>query len=50
MRKKKSLALAFLLTSAAFGQTNRTDIAIHCVSLPLEMKWAVSFAVHLSLL
>ena len=32
--QKKSLALAFLLTSAAFGQTNRTDIAIHCVSLP----------------
>jgi hypothetical protein len=31
--QKKSLALAFLLTSAAFGQTNRTDIAIHCVSL-----------------
>ena len=31
--QKKSLVLAFLLTSAAFGQTNRTDIAIHCVSL-----------------
>jgi hypothetical protein len=30
----KSLALAFLLTSAAFGQTNKTDITIHCVSLP----------------
>ena len=30
----KSLALAVLLTSAAFGQTNKTDIAIHCVSLP----------------
>ena len=32
--QKKSLALAFLLTSAAFGQIKRTDIAIHCVSLP----------------
>jgi hypothetical protein len=32
--QKKGLALAFLLTSAAFGQTHRTDIAIHCVSLP----------------
>jgi hypothetical protein len=31
--QKKSMALAFLLTFAAFGQTNRTDIAIHCVSL-----------------
>lgn len=30
----KSLALAVLLTSAAFGQTNKTDLAIHCVSLP----------------
>jgi hypothetical protein len=30
----KSLALAVLLTSAAFGQTNKTGIAIHCVSLP----------------
>ncbi len=30
----KSLALAVLLTSAAFGQTTKTDIAIHCVSLP----------------
>jgi hypothetical protein len=30
----KSLALAVLLTSAAFGQTNKTDIAIHCVSSP----------------
>jgi hypothetical protein len=28
----KSLALALLLTSAAFGQSNKTDIAIHCVS------------------
>ena len=32
--QKKSLALAVLLTSAAFGQTNKTGIAIHCVSLP----------------
>jgi hypothetical protein len=30
----KSLALAVLLTSAAFGQTTKIDIAIHCVSLP----------------
>jgi hypothetical protein len=30
----KSLLLAVLLTSAAFGQTIKTDIAIHCVSLP----------------
>jgi hypothetical protein len=30
----KSLALAVLLTSVAFGQTNKTGIAIHCVSLP----------------
>ena len=30
----KRLAFAFLLTSAAFGQTTKTDIAIHCVSLP----------------
>lgn len=30
----KSLALALLLTPAAFGQTNKTDIAIHCVALP----------------
>jgi hypothetical protein len=30
----KSLALAFFLTSAAFGQANKTNIAIHCVSLP----------------
>ncbi len=30
----KILALAVLLTSAAFGQTNKTDIAIHCVSSP----------------
>jgi hypothetical protein len=30
----KSLVLAVLLTSAAFGQTTKTDIAIHCVSLP----------------
>jgi hypothetical protein len=30
----KSLLLAVLLTSAAFGQTTKTDIAIHCVSLP----------------
>jgi hypothetical protein len=30
----KSLVLAVLLTSAAFGQTNKTDIAIHCISLP----------------
>ena len=26
--------LAVVLTSAAFGQTTKTDIAIHCVSLP----------------
>ena len=31
--QKKSLALAVLITSAAFGQTNKTDLAIHCVSL-----------------
>jgi hypothetical protein len=30
----KSLVLAILLTSAAFGQTTKTDIAVHCVSLP----------------
>jgi hypothetical protein len=30
----KSLALIVLLTSAAFGQTPKTDIAIHCVALP----------------
>jgi hypothetical protein len=30
----KSLVLAFLLTSAAFGQATKTDIAVHCVSLP----------------
>ena len=30
----KSLVLALLLTSAAFGQAPKTDIAIHCVSLP----------------
>ena len=30
----KSLVLAVLLTSAAFGQSPKTDIAIHCVSLP----------------
>ena len=30
----KSLVLAVVLTSAAFGQTTKTDIAIHCVSLP----------------
>jgi hypothetical protein len=29
----KSLVLAVLLTSAAFGQTTKTDIGIHCVSL-----------------
>jgi hypothetical protein len=28
----KILAFAVLLTSAAFGQTNKTDIAIHCIS------------------
>src|SRR3984957_8908023 len=33
----KSLALAVLLTSAAFGQTNKTGIAMHCVSLPGEV-------------
>jgi hypothetical protein len=32
--QNKCLALAVLLTSAAFGQTNKTDIAIHCVSSP----------------
>jgi hypothetical protein len=32
--QKKSLALVVLLTSAAFGQTTKTGIAIHCVSLP----------------
>ena len=32
--QKKSLALVVLLTSAAFGQTPKTDIAIHCVSFP----------------
>jgi hypothetical protein len=30
----KSLAFIVLLTSAAFGQTPKTDIAIHCVALP----------------
>jgi hypothetical protein len=30
----KSLVLAVFLTSAAFGQTIKTDLAIHCVSLP----------------
>jgi hypothetical protein len=30
----KSLVLAVVLTSAAFGQTPKTDIAIHCVSSP----------------
>jgi hypothetical protein len=30
----KGLLLAVLLTSAAFGQSNKTDIAIHCVSSP----------------
>jgi hypothetical protein len=30
----KSLVLALSLTSAAFGQTTKTDIAIHCVSSP----------------
>ena len=30
----KSLVLVFLLTSTAFGQTTKTDIAIHCVSSP----------------
>jgi hypothetical protein len=33
----KSLVLAVLLTSAAFGQTTKTDIAIHCISLPAEV-------------
>jgi hypothetical protein len=32
--QKRILGLAVLLTSAAFGQTNKTDLAIHCVSLP----------------
>jgi hypothetical protein len=30
----KSLMLAVLLTSAAFGQSTKTEIAIHCVSSP----------------
>lgn len=30
----KSLALILLLTPAAFGQTTKTGIAIHCVALP----------------
>ena len=30
----KSLLLAVSLTSAAFGQSNKTDLSIHCVSLP----------------
>jgi hypothetical protein len=30
----KRLVLAVFLTSAAFGQSTKTDIAIHCVSLP----------------
>ena len=30
----KMLMLALLLTSAAFGQTTKIGIAIHCVSLP----------------
>ena len=29
----KSLLLAFLISSAAFGQIPKTDLAIHCVSL-----------------
>jgi hypothetical protein len=30
----KSLLLAVSLTSAAFGQSYKTDLSIHCVSLP----------------
>ena len=33
----KILMLALFLTSAAFGQTTKTDIAIHCVSLPEDV-------------
>ena len=32
MKSMKGLLLALFLTSAAFGQTTKTDIAIHCVS------------------
>ena len=34
------LMLALFLTSAAFGQTTKTDIAIHCVSLPEDVVGA----------
>ena len=33
----KILMLALFLTSGAFGQTTKTDIAIHCVSLPEDV-------------
>ena len=33
----KTLMLALFLTAAAFGQTTKTDIAIHCVSLPEDV-------------
>jgi hypothetical protein len=32
--QKKSLALAFLLTSAAFGQSDKINITIRCISSP----------------
>ena len=36
----KILMLAFFLTSAALGQTTKTDIAIHCVWLPEDVVGA----------
>lgn len=35
--QKKSFALAVLLASTAFGQTNKTSITIHCVSSPEDV-------------
>jgi hypothetical protein len=36
----KIVMLALFLTCAAFGQTTKTDIAIHCVSLPEDVVGA----------
>jgi hypothetical protein len=33
----RCLVLAFLLSSAALGQSTKTDIAIHCASLPEDV-------------
>jgi hypothetical protein len=33
----RCLVLAFLLSSGAFGQSTKTDIAIHCASLPEDV-------------